>query len=257
MFCTPCQIEPIRSWSGESGDAIVSPLCVNDLRTNELDLEHQKRVEMYLKQHAYLLLALALGVNQFSNAQVITCLPCDMLGMSVNVGSQETMISIYHSGQYLTHPQEQNVFTWEFSDQQGNIVYQETIENQATISFGHNWPLTDTINVTVHFVNDEANLDNWYISEGMPPTGNSINCLFEDQLYWETGQPTPWGSWTFIHHHPGVDLNAATGVGTLLSDQRKLVKTVDAFGRLVNPIPRQMLFYIYNDGTVEKRFIVE
>ena len=29
------------------------------------------------------------------------------------------------------------------------------------------------------------NLDNWYISQGLPTTGSSINCLFEDQLYWK------------------------------------------------------------------------
>ena len=48
----------------------------------------------------------ALGLFQSINAQgVITAVPCDMLGMVMNVGSQETSISIYHSGQYMTHPQ--------------------------------------------------------------------------------------------------------------------------------------------------------
>ncbi len=210
-----------------------------------------------MKQHAYLLIAFVLGVSQLSEAQVISCVPCDMLGMSVNVGSQETMISIYHSGQYMTHPQDQNVFMWEFSDQQGNIVYEETIVDEQQISFAHNWPLTDTINVSVHFVNEEANLDNWYNSEGLPLTGNSINCLFEDQLYWETGEPTPWGSWTFIHNNPGVDLNAPTGIGSLVVDQKKLIKILDALGREVDRATNQILFCIYDDGSVEKRFIVE
>ena len=210
-----------------------------------------------MKQHAYLLIAFVLGVSQLSEAQVISCVPCDMLGMSVNVGSQETMISIYHSGQYMTHPQDQNVFMWEFSDQQGNIVYEETIVDEQQISFAHNWPLTDTINVSVHFVNEEANLDNWYNSEGLPLTGNSINCLFEDQLYWETGEPTPWGSWTFIHNNPGVDLNTPTGIGSLVVDQKKLIKILDALGREVDRATNQILFCIYDDGSVEKRFIVE
>ena len=35
---------------------------------------------------------------------------------------------------------------------------------------------------------------------------SSINCLFEDQLYWSTGSSTPWGSWTFIHGNPGFDV---------------------------------------------------
>ena len=152
-----------------------------------------------------LILAILLLVSFVNQAQVITAVPCDMLGMSVNVGSQETMISIYHSGQYMTHPQSENVFMWEFTDQQGNILYQETLVDASTISFGHNWSLTDTINVTVHFVNDSANTYNWDVSQGLPPNENSINCLFEDQLYWETGSPTPWGSWTFIHNNPGVD----------------------------------------------------
>ena len=42
--------------------------------------------------------------------QVVTCVPCDMLGMSVNVGSQETAISIYHSGQSMTSPDSENIF---------------------------------------------------------------------------------------------------------------------------------------------------
>ena len=154
-----------------------------------------------------LIFFIALGLSQATKAQVITAVPCDMLGMVMNVGSQETAISIYHSGQYMTFPQSENIFMWEFTDQQGNILHQDTIVDQSTIAFGHNWSLTDTINVTVHFVNDSANLDNWYISEGLPPNGNSINCLFEDQIYWSTGDSNPWGSWTFIHNNPGVDQN--------------------------------------------------
>ena len=144
-------------------------------------------------KNIFLVFAITLGLILTTQAQVVTAVPCDMLGMSVNIGSQETSISIHHSGQYMTHPQSENVFMWEFTDQQGNILHQDTIVDQQTIAFGHNWSLTDTINVTVHFVNDSANLDNWYISEGLPTNGNSINCLFEDQIYWETGAPTPWG----------------------------------------------------------------
>ena len=202
--------------------------------------------------------AIALGLSLTTKAQgVITAVPCDMLGMVMNVGSSETSISINHSGQYMTHPQSENIFMWEFTDQQGNIVHQDTIVDQQTIAFGHNWSLTDTINVTVHFVNDSANLDNWYISEGLPTTGNSINCLFEDQIYCETGASTPWGSWTFIHNNPGVDLNAPTGIGSLVVAEKKLIKTLDALGREVNRTTNQILFYIYDDGSVEKRFIVE
>jgi len=189
--------------------------------------------------------------------QVVTCVPCDMLGMSVNVGSQETAISIYHSGQYMTSPDSENIFMWEFTDQQGNILHQDTLVDESTITFGHNWSLTDTINVTVHFVNDSANLDNWYINQGLPTNGNSINCLFEDQIYWETGAPTPWGSWTFIHNNPGVDLNTPTGIDNIFPNNKKLIKIVDLLARESKDLKNQPLFYIYDDGTVEKKIILE
>ena len=153
-----------------------------------------------------LTISIAFVITQIIKAQVITAVPCDMLGMSVNVGSSTNSISIYHSGQYMTHPRENNIFSWKFTDQQGNILHQDTIVNDAFCNFGHNWSLTDTINVTVHLVNDSANLDGWYTSQGLPLNGNSINCLFEDQLYWSTGTSTPWGSWTFIHGNPGFDV---------------------------------------------------
>ena len=145
---------------------------------------------------------------QFATAQVISCVPCNQLGMSINVGSQQTSISIYHSGQYMTHPRNENIFIWEFSDQQGNILHLDTIVDDAFCNFGHNWSLTDTIDVVVSLVNDSAIL----------PSGNSINCIFEDQIYWSTGSSTPWGSWTFIHNNVGVDITDINEMTTLESD---------------------------------------
>ena len=204
-----------------------------------------------------LIFVIALALSQTTKAQVVTAVPCDMLGMSVNVGSQETAISIYHSGQSMTFPDSENIFMWEFTDQQGNILHQDTLVDESTITFGHNWPLTDTINVTVHFVNDSANLDNWYINQGLPTNGNSINCLFEDQIYWETGAPTPWGSWTFIHNNPGVDLNTLTGIDNFGVENKRLIKIVDLLGRETTINSNQALFFIYEDGLIEKKFIID
>ena len=38
---------------------------------------------------------------------------------------------------------------------------------------------------------------------------------------------------------------------------KKLEKVLDALGREVNHTTNQILFYIYDDGSVEKKFIVE
>ena len=204
-----------------------------------------------------IVLVFAFGLIQTTQAQVITAVPCDMLGMSINVGSQETSISIYHSGQYLTHPQEYNIFVWQFSDQQGNLLHLDTLVDASTISFGHSWSLTDTIDVTVNLVNDSANLDNWYINQGLPTTGESLNCLFEDQLFWYIDtfpSGTLYGSWTFIHNNPGVDQNTQTAINDYSTNNKSLIKVVDLLGRETTFEVNRLLFYIYSDGSIEKKY---
>ena len=193
-------------------------------------------------------LSIIFGLTQSSQAQVISCVPCDQLGMVMNVGSQENSISIYHSGQYMTHPREHNVFVWEFSDQQGNLLHLDTLVDASTISFGHSWSLTDTVDVTVTLVNDSAIL----------PNGNSINCLFEDQIFWyidtfPTG--TSFGSWTFIHNNPGVDQNSQTAVNNHFINNINLIKIIDFLGRETGIEKNKVLFYIYDDGYVDRKII--
>ena len=180
-----------------------------------------------------ILLAITFGLHQSIQAQVITCVPCDQLGMVMNVGSSENSISIYHSGQYMTHPQSENIFMWEFTNQQVNIVHQDILVDEATITFGNNWSLTDTINVSVHFVNDSANLDAWYINQGLSPSGNSINCLFEDQIYWETGANTTWGSWTFVYNNSGLTV----GIDEIETNPIYDNKIYDMLGRELKEVP--------------------
>ena len=197
-----------------------------------------------------LTLSIALVLSLTTKAQVITCVPCDQLGMVMNVGSQATAISIYHSGQYMTHPQSENIFIWEFSDQQGNLLHKDTLVDASTISFGHSWSLTDTVGLTVTLVNDSAIL----------PNGNSINCLFEDQIYWHidtfpTG--TPYGTWTFIHNNPGVDQNTQTAINDYSINNKSLIKVVDVLGRETAIEDNKLLLYIYSDGTIEKRYITK
>ena len=193
-------------------------------------------------------LVFTFALIQTTKAQVITCVPCNQLGMVMNVGSQETSISIYHSGQYMTHPREYNVFVWEFSDQQGNLLHQDTLVDASTISFCHSWPLTDTVDVTVNLVNDSAIL----------PNGNSINCLFEDQIFWYIDtfpNGTPYGSWTFIHDNPGVDQNTQTAIDNHSVNNKSLIKIIDLLGRETAVEANKLLLYIYSDGTIDKKYI--
>ena len=167
-----------------------------------------------------------------------TCLPCDQLGMSVNVGSDTNALSIYHSGQYLTHPQEHNIFDWSFTDLMGNVIYQNTLADNAFCNFSHNFPITDTMNVMVYLTNEFAFL----------PNGNSIHCLFEDQIYWETGvypSGTPWGRWEFIHGNVGIDLNDASNIEEIIPSYLRNGKVYDLLGRELEEAPIGQL-YIQN-----------
>ena len=145
-----------------------------------------------------LTLSIVLGITPIIKAQT-TCLPCDQLGMSVNVGSDTNRIKLYHSGQYLTHPQSYNVFTWEITTMQGNIISQDTIVNSSNYYIDHNTPISDTMNVVVYLKNDSAIL----------PDGNIVNCFFEDQIYWYEGvypSGTIYGRWEFVHGNVGSNV---------------------------------------------------
>ena len=48
-------------------------------------------------KNSLLILSIVLGITPIIKAQT-TCLPCDQLGMSVNVGSDTNRIKLYHSG---------------------------------------------------------------------------------------------------------------------------------------------------------------
>ena len=93
--------------------------------------------------------------------------------------------------------------------------------------FCENFPITDTMNVTVYLRNDSANLDSWYINQGLPTNGNSINCLFEDKIYWMTGEypsGTPWGRWEFVAGDENISCDAPD---QLLADVVSYVKDKD------------------------------
>jgi len=192
------------------------------------------------------LLVIAFGLSQMTKAQVITTVPCDWMGLVVNV-SDTNIVDIYHPGHYLTHPREHNVIDWEITDSQGNIIAQESIIDYNRFAFQPNIPLTDTLNVRAHLVNDSAIYE-----------GNIVSCLIEDQLYWKEDyypSGTLYGRWTFVHENVGVDQNIFLSLDDAIENKKpSLVKIVDILGRNTVFKPNTLLFYIYNDGSVEKKY---
>ena len=195
----------------------------------------------------FLLLFIAFGLSQTTNAQVVTAVPCDWMSLVVNV-SDSNFVDIYHPGHYLTHPREYNVIHWDITDTQGTIIAQESVVDYQRINFEPNIPLTDTLIVSAHLVNDSAIYE-----------GNPVNCLILDQLYWKEDyypSGTLYGRWTFLHENVGVDQNGVLGIDEVIFNNKpSLVKIVDVLGRETSIKPNTILFYIYSDGSVEKKYI--
>ena len=201
----------------------------------------------------FLLLNLAFAFNVHSSHAQVTSVGCDSMALVVNVGSQEAALSLYHPGGYLTWPPSENVMEWLFTDEEGNVVHEETLIDENFVSFGHDVPITDTLFVSVLLTNDSS----------IYYDGNPVSCLIEDYLTWEETEIIPGtftGSWTLggaLGTYAGEPSNIGEVVMRFPSIARKLVSIVDIMGRKVNPEPNQLLFFIYDDGSVEKRYVLQ
>ena len=160
-----------------------------------------------LAQRASLLMSFAFfGMVHWAAAQVTTSVDCVLMGLVVNVGSQENDISLYHPGGYLTSPPSENTMDWLFTDSEGNVIHEETLVNENFVSFNHSVPLTDTIFVSVLLTNDSAVLN-----------GNPVACWIEDYLVWVEMEVIPGtfvGAWT-LGGSVGQDVSETTGMTAL------------------------------------------
>ena len=201
----------------------------------------------------FILIAMLLIIGTAGQVQAqITSVGCDSMSLVVNVGSQETALNLYHPGGYLTWPPSENVMDWLFTDEEGNVVHEETLVDNNFVSFGHNVPITDTLFVSVLLTNDSS----------IYYDGNPVACLIEDYLTWEETEIAGsfFGSWT-LGGAVGTYAGEPSSIGTVAlgftPTTRQLVSIVDITGRAVNPKPNQLLFFIYDDGYVEKRYSVD
>ena len=142
-----------------------------------------------------------LAMPFFARCQdVITAVPCEWLGLVMNVSDTNT-ISIYHPGSYLIHPSDFNVMVWEIMDSEGNVIVEDTLVGESGIAFSHEVALTDSMMVSVQLINDSANFN-----------GDGVDCLIDEVLLWEeTEWPngTVHGEWTF-DGNLGVDVSDVT-----------------------------------------------
>jgi|TARA_B110000305_G_scaffold217884_1_gene257587 hypothetical protein len=131
-------------------------------------------------------LLIIIGLTQITQSQVT----CEQMNLIVNVGSVPDYVNLYHPGNYLISPPEENTIEWEITDNQGNIIAEEILVNESFFTFDHNLPTTDTINISVVITNNIA----------------GVSCLIEDVLYWEETEVIPGVftyRWEFLYGNVG------------------------------------------------------
>ncbi|MBC8267031.1 MAG: leucine-rich repeat domain-containing protein [Flavobacteriales bacterium] len=78
----------------------------------------------------------------------------------------------------------------------------------------------------------------------------ALNCIDVDDVAWANNN---WSkdTWTLFSANCSV-----SGIEVKISNKR-LLKVIDVFGRSVTPKPNIPLLYIFDDGTIEKKLIID
>ncbi len=79
----------------------------------------------------------------------------------------------------------------------------------------------------------------------------ALNCIDVDDVAWANSNWTK-DTWTSFSTNCSV-----SAVDENKTPHKRLLKVVDVFGRSISPKPNIPLFYIFDDGTVEKKLIIE
>ncbi len=101
---------------------------------------------------------------------ILLCAQCEFVDFSVS-SSTETQIQLYTPSPFLIPNPESNEHFWDISDTNGNVVIQETTDDEGIFFlFEHNIPITDTIIACLTITNELA--------------GPGISCIICDSLAW-------------------------------------------------------------------------
>ena len=99
---------------------------------------------------------------------------------------------------------------------------------------------------------DFSNVDKTNITSFHTRNNPNLFCIEVEDESWSTALWTDVDSWSFF----SKDCNA-TSINEVQNDNKTLLKIVDVLAKESSPNATGLLFYIYSDGTVEKKLIIE
>lgn len=124
----------------------------------------------------------------------------------------------------------------------------------STLDFSSNTMIT-TLNCSNNPPLYELNIKNTFNYQINPFIANnnpSLYCIQSDYVTWQTQ------NWTAIDNHSyfSQDCNYTTSISEIKSD-KKLIKITNILGQETTPKSNTPLFYLYDNGTVEKRITLD
>jgi len=84
---------------------------------------------------------------------------------------------------------------------------------------------------------------------------SNLNCIEVDDVVWSTTNWTVANANIDSHHYFSTDCSI-TAIENIENNEKELIKITDVLGREVVGKKNELLFYIYDDGTVEKKLII-
>ena len=152
----------------------------------------------------------------------------------------------------------------------------DTIVNFSSMTYGlEYWRsynncdlIADTISIPDYVLYDSSTVDHIVFKNGNNGVTTELFKIYNGGHTW------PGSNFSFNNGVVNYDIDASTEVWSFfssydinglinqtsqlneLSEKKKLIKIIDVFGRRIKK-KNQLLFYIYDDGTVEKKLIIE
>mgnify|MGYP001254991475 CR=1 FL=1 len=191
---------------------------------------------------------------------------------------------------YLFHPNYNNLMGyWRLNDGQGTIADDQSANgNNGTLIGGTQWQIatscfsnavqgcTDSIACNYNSLATIDDFSCYFLSAQINQNGTDLEVIVSSGLnpysyLWNTGESsiiiTPQQNgiyWVVVTDVNGCISDSlyytVTNITTSFSEintKKKLIKTIDVLGRENKRTRNKPLFYIYDDGTVEKQIIIE
>ena len=123
-----------------------------------------------------------------------------------------------------------------------------------TLDFSSNTMMT-TLDCSNNPPLNELNIKNTFnyqINTFIANNNPNLYCIQSDYVTWQTQ------NWTDIDNHSyfSQHCNYTTGIEET-SSNKILIKVTNVLGQEINPKNNTPLFYLFDDGTLEKRIVIE